>query len=213
MNYVYDIIVNLMDELYEFYEWDKDDNIEHIKKIPHYIINSKSLMEIKKNRVIFNKEFLNKIKNKTEIFSDNGMNIIPYSVLFTDDKTSIVLELDKSGEVIRKSSLLLDEEEEILEESDYNCSRIEYKIINKIPLKYNTRYETTIKDYINNEIDYLYNTDNTEKLKFLYNEWFNNINEDIKEVYSNLKNILNIPINEKHINFFNLIKLTNKERI
>ena len=34
MKNVYDIVVNYKKQAYEFYEWDKSDNITHIKVIP-----------------------------------------------------------------------------------------------------------------------------------------------------------------------------------
>ena len=34
MTYIYDILLNFKDELIEFYDWNKNDNIIHIRKIP-----------------------------------------------------------------------------------------------------------------------------------------------------------------------------------
>ena len=39
MNYIYDILVNFKETLYDFYEWNKNDNITHIRKIPLFRIN------------------------------------------------------------------------------------------------------------------------------------------------------------------------------
>jgi len=33
MTYIYDILLNFKDDLYEFYDWNKTDNIIHIRKI------------------------------------------------------------------------------------------------------------------------------------------------------------------------------------
>ena len=42
MVYIYDIILNLTDDnrILEFFEWDQFDNIEHIKKIPLFRVNT-----------------------------------------------------------------------------------------------------------------------------------------------------------------------------
>ena len=34
MTYIYDILLNFKEELIEFYDWNKNDNIIHIRKIP-----------------------------------------------------------------------------------------------------------------------------------------------------------------------------------
>ena len=39
MNYIYDIYLNLNKNLYDFYEWNKSDNIIHIKKIIDFLTN------------------------------------------------------------------------------------------------------------------------------------------------------------------------------
>ena len=34
MNYIYDILLNLNQHAYEFFEWELNDNIVHVKKTP-----------------------------------------------------------------------------------------------------------------------------------------------------------------------------------
>ena len=34
MNYIYDILLNFQNEYYDFFEWNTNDQITHIKKIP-----------------------------------------------------------------------------------------------------------------------------------------------------------------------------------
>ena len=41
MNYVYDIYLNLNNVLYDFFDWDKNDKLIHIKKIPIFKIWNK----------------------------------------------------------------------------------------------------------------------------------------------------------------------------
>ena len=39
MNYLYDILLNFNLRLYETYEWERNDQITHIRKIPFFKIN------------------------------------------------------------------------------------------------------------------------------------------------------------------------------
>ena len=47
MNYIYDLLLNFNENIYEFYDWNKTDNIKHIKKIPIFKIDSKKNETIK----------------------------------------------------------------------------------------------------------------------------------------------------------------------
>ena len=38
MNYIYDIVLNFNKEYYNFFEWNKRDNIVNVKKIPLYVM-------------------------------------------------------------------------------------------------------------------------------------------------------------------------------
>ena len=46
MHYYYDLLVNLDDVAWEFYEWEKKDNILPVKKIPFVRVNEKEFKEI-----------------------------------------------------------------------------------------------------------------------------------------------------------------------
>ena len=58
MNYIYDVILNFQKEYYDFYEWNKNDNIYHMRKIPIIKINNKQFFEIKNNTIRFDEETL-----------------------------------------------------------------------------------------------------------------------------------------------------------
>ena len=83
MNYIYDILLNFNDMLYDFYDWNVNDNILHIRKIPLIQISKKQLNDIKENEVEFDIEFLEKIKNKTEYFVGRNIKILKNACLFT----------------------------------------------------------------------------------------------------------------------------------
>ena len=60
---VYDILFNLIDSerVYEFFEWNNKDDIEHIKKIPLIKVSSHFLDDCINNNIIVDKLFLEKI--------------------------------------------------------------------------------------------------------------------------------------------------------
>ena len=62
MIYIYDVILNFTDNYYyEFYEWNKNDNLLNFKKIPIIYVNNKVLDDFIKNMIRINKTFLKKI--------------------------------------------------------------------------------------------------------------------------------------------------------
>lgn len=215
MNYIYDILVNFNDkEVYNFYEWEKNDNIEHLRRIPIFKVNSKTLKDFKENKIKVYNEFLNKIKNKTEVFCNKFIDHIEYAAIFTDSSDLIVVEFDKSGEYVLKSSMLLDEAEDTLEESEMlKEEKINYKVLGK--MQYNefmTRNERKIFKYIEKEINYLIKNKNYNKLKYLYFEWYNKKEENINKIIDGLNSILNIDFSSNHLKLFEIIKFSNMKK-
>ena len=60
MNYIYDVYLNLNEILYDFFDWNKNDKIIHIKKIPVFKIEEEILIKLITNTVKVNNEFLSK---------------------------------------------------------------------------------------------------------------------------------------------------------
>ena len=209
MTYVYDLILNFNSELYEFYEWNKDDDIYHIKRINLIKIDSKTYNEILENEVTFNDDFLLTIFNKCEYFENRGVEEIPYAVLVTDTLRVMGIMLDMHGNVIKYSSLLLDEEEDVLDISDrLGVLKLKYQIKKKkTSTNALTRYENNIIKYIKKDLNLCYKEKNLSKLKYLYYEYFNKQCNDLEEIYRCLINELN-NVNEKHYYLCNLIKLS-----
>ena len=148
MNYVYDIVLNFFDyrNVYDFYEWEKEDNYFYIEKIPIFVINSIEMNEIMFSRIKISKELINKIKNNT--IYDKG--IIDYSFLITNREKVMALKFDSSGELIEMSNLLFDEEEMVIKEvSDFDIYCLDYTIIsNNDNNNFLSRKEIYIKNYL-----------------------------------------------------------------
>jgi hypothetical protein len=114
MEYIYDIVLNFHSYYYNFYEWNNNDKIIHIKKIPLIKVDNNSFTNIKNNHVYIDEMFLNTIKDKTICYNTKEKNLC----LLSNGKQALAIKLNKKGEIVEKSSLLLDEETEVVEYSN-----------------------------------------------------------------------------------------------
>ena len=62
MNFIYDILLNFNKNFYEFYDWNREDHIDHIKKIPVFKIPSSDMEMIRMQNIQVSNEFLEKIE-------------------------------------------------------------------------------------------------------------------------------------------------------
>lgn len=184
MNYIYDILLNFNRQLYDFFEWDLNDNIIHIRKIPVYKINSKILLTFRDYRVKLNDDFLEKIKRKTEIFTNKDVDTLEYACLFTDGSSVIAMKFDHNGISCGKSSLLVDEDVDVLDISNrlseviISCEKVEED--KYIPLK--TRKEQRMIRFINEELKKSQKQKAIEKLGYLYFDCFGETEESIERI-------------------------------
>ena len=114
MNYVYDILLNFQDYAYEFYEWNIDDEITHIRKVPMVRISTEQLEKLNNYRCQITQSFMTKIENKSEEFTNRSVEKMMHLFLATDTKSITACLLNSKGIVVKKSKLLVDEEEEAL---------------------------------------------------------------------------------------------------
>ncbi len=210
MNYIYDILLNFTDSdrLIEFYEWCEDDCFEHIKRIPLYRISSKQMQEICENKIIIEKDFLNEIKGQT--ISYKNKKDIKYGFLISDLNKALALEFNSKGVIISKSGLLLDEEEDIIEDS-FNLEErsLKYKIIEPYKIDYYlTRDENFKRNYLLKEFDYIDKCSDYDKLTYLYEEVFSKDNLSYKEKLSRLTNDIKNNYNNKHNELYEIVRLT-----
>ena len=209
MTYIYDLILNFHNELLEFYEWDKSDNIHHIKRINLIKIKSSAYNEILDYDVVFDNNFLTEIFNKCEYFQEKKVKNLPYAFLVTDSYRVMALLLNNEGKIIKYSSLLLDEEEDTLEISiRVPLTKLEYNKLERKEKNNLTRRENTILKYLKKELNNCYKNKDEAKLKYLYYEYSNKKNDDINSIYDYLTNELNKDVTDKHYNLYNLIKLS-----
>ena len=158
MIYVYDLLLNFQDtgRLVEFFEWSDQDVLEHIKKIPLFRINSIDMDNICYGTVKFDSTFLEKIKFKTLLYKKK--KAITYAVLFCDLNRAVAVEISKQGEVIAKSCLLLDEEEDVIDNSqDLEVFDVSYKVLKREDnFTFLTRSEEFQQRYLYQELKSLF---------------------------------------------------------
>ena len=64
MNYIYDILLNFNNQAYDIFEWNKEDKITHIRKIPLIKIKYEDLYNLLNKKIKFSEDFLTKIYQK-----------------------------------------------------------------------------------------------------------------------------------------------------
>ncbi len=190
MNYIYDIFLNFNQFLYEVFEWNKDDKIYHVRKIPFIVLSTDDLLNLVNKKVIIDNEFLTKIYCKTEYFSKKNVYSLDYCFLATDRHEIIAFKLDKDGAIEEYSKLLFADEMEVLNYSENISSKIfNYKIISDKKLNsFKTRNEKKIKKYIYNELKLMIN--DVDKVHFLYLECFGKMKKEksVNLIYQELEN-------------------------
>lgn len=209
MIYVYDIILNWTDndKVYEFFEWEPNDEVEHIKKIPLFKIEPDLFDEIFKYDFIVNKDFLDKIYNFTQTYT---MNKIKYACLFTDGIRALAIEFNGEGLSIYRSRLFIDEEQDItiLSSKLFNYDLQITKTKERKTDYSSTRLENEIKKVLTTDIKNSYKKRKFDKLKYLYFECFGKEQEDIEIVYQKLLDSINQESIYNHNKLYEVIKLS-----
>ncbi len=207
MKYYYDLLVNINEELYEFYEWSKFDGIERIKRIPIFKISSKDFKKIIDYKIKIDIDTLGMIKGK--VLGYNRDVVMSNGILFTDMYESVVVEFNDEGEEIGISKLLMNDNLNVMEivfaipSSKVVISKIIKRDKNRL------RQDEIVKRFLKIEYDTLKERNNYQKLRFLGYERFGKDIED-KKVYEMLINDLKV-ITSKHYELYELVKLSYKK--
>ena len=205
MNYIYDIFLNLQPIPYDFYDWNKDDKIIHVKKIPAFKISNYDFKNIKNNIISVDKSFLKAINNKTFLFKNNQTSKINTSALFSNGKDIIAIKFNKNKINQLKSTLTIDDYQDIINIINKQKEiKINYKIVKKIkPAIFKTRLEIENEKYIYNELKKIYNHNNYKKLSYICLECFGKSEEDINKAVKKIKK----EIIKKNDNFNKIITI------
>lgn len=205
MTYTYDILANFNENYYDFYDWNNMDEIIHIKRLPIIKVDRVFLNNIKHNEVIVEKDLLEKIYKKTELFKINKKNTYNHICALCDGTKAIIVKFEPTGKVSGRSSLLIDEENEIIDISE-TLQTIDYKLKqnkNKKIDNFKTRKEIEISKYIQNELK---NIDD-EKLKYLYFDCFDEKETDTKIILKKLMNEIKNNFENIYMKIYDFLKL------
>ena len=181
MNYIYDIVLNFLDDFVEFYEWSNDDTIVSIRKIRLYRISDKDYLNIKNNKVILSQEFMCNYESVGKV-----SNIC----LVSNAREVMGIKFDDKGLVTSKSDMLFDEELDALEIADI-CS-VTTNVVDKILAYGNFNYMPRSKKKkvieVNKYLDNLYLNHDISALKYLYYDIFEIDSNNINHIMDTLKN-------------------------
>lgn len=203
MNYIYDIYLNLNSTLYDFFDWNKNDKFMHIKKIPIFKIDEQNLMNIVNNCIKVEKNFLNNIYNKTELW--NNSNKLMFCALFCDYNNIIAIEFNNHGISYKKSFLTVAEELDILESTDYlKETSLKYSILKKDNILLKTRKQLRDDIFISKELKNI----DKNKLDYIHLECFGKHERNKKTMLNNIKKLSNNSILYKKL--YDILKLTSK---
>lgn len=208
MNYVYDILSNFNQELYDFYDWDKNDNFTHLRKVPSFRVSKEVLVDLMFKKVKIKGNLLKLIKDKTQVFTKEGVDVIEYCFIVSDSVNALGVMLDEDGVVYKRSKFLVSEELEInkcLKTSKiYN---VEYNLLSsKTHYSNMTRNEVKVTNLILSELELI--MDSTDKIDYLYYEWFNT--NKGKNKYKKLVSSIKSSYTSKHeyiLELLNLLKI------
>lgn len=193
MEYIYDIVLNFQNNYYDFFEWKQSDKVINVKKILVYKTTDEDYLNLKYNEVILdNKEFPKQIK----------------MFLVTNGSEVMGILLDNFGKVIKRSSLLFDEADEVLEDKD---------LIKELPLIYKkniSKRHISISRTIIEKTKFLEKyfskidiTNDEYLLKYIYYDIYNKDENNVNLIYEELKKLIKIDIDK----IYNSIKKVNVE--
>lgn len=205
MNYIYDIVLNFNKDYYDFFEWGKRDTIINIKKIPLFVVDDLTFYTFKDDNVKVSKDFINVIKDKTYTYRGSKLEM---ASLISNGKEVMGLLFNNNGVLIKKSSLTLDEEEEVLEEIVNNE-------IYKIDIIKNTkiRKENTLRSIKEKKkflIKYINNEKNKTNLRYLFYDYFEREESSIDKIKNILISEIKNNWNKKFNTFYDTVKLFSK---
>lgn len=205
MSYIYDVLANFNDCFYDFFDWNENDNIVHIKKLPILKVNIDFFNKVKSYDVLVDSVLLQKIYRRTDFF---GINKSKYNYVccLCDGREGIIVNFDSKGNVLGRSSLLIDEENEVIDicecidSVEYNLS-VKDKCVCDI---FKTRKEISINHLFFDELKSMSN----EKLKYLYFECFNERENDIKKIIDKMNDEVVNNFDSIYRKIYSFLKLT-----
>lgn len=211
MNYIYDVILNFKNDYYDFYEWNKNDNLIHVKKIPSFKLCTEDFKNIKFNSIKIDENFFKKIYGKIELFKKDNKKF-KNCCIFSDGNDVIAINFDKNFINTLKSSLAIDEQDDIIDIIKYQKeNKVNYKILNSnnTPI-FKTRFEIENESFIKEYLKKIYDEKDYKKLSYIHLECFGIPEKDINKAMSNITKEI-IKGNDNFYKIFNIFKMKNQK--
>lgn len=216
MIYIYDILLNFCDceEIYDFYEWNQSDTIENIKRIKLVHVDKDMLDDLLYYDGNIDTSYLLKVYRTCEVYTNRKVKVLDYCGLFSDGERVLAIEFDEGGKPIYKSKLLIDEEEEIaILATNLETFPIIYDRKDRVlENRFFTRNEILIRNYLMKEIEECYNKKNYGKLRFLYEEYFEEESTSYQRMLQALLDSMKNSLDSKHMDIYQVLKLANKKK-
>lgn len=182
MSYIYDIVLNFQKSFCEFFEWRREDKVYNVRKIPLYHISEKDLEYFKYYDVVVDNNFFEKVK------SDMGNNK-KIMCLVSDGNVGMGLLFNEQGRIIKRSSMLYDEEDEVCSYAvEFDIVGIDYERKKKIPKEVELRFCKQRRKFL---INYLNKIDDDMMWKYIYYECFGNDESDFEKIKKTLLDVAN----------------------
>lgn len=202
MNYIYDIVLNFQNNYYQFFEWNRNDKIKNISKIAVYHIKDDDLINLTYNKIIIDTNFLETLKKDNKKYKK-------IMCLVSNTKQTIGLLFASDGTLLKRSSLLFEEENEVNNfAKQLPITKVTYQKNELITLNNNLRIEIEKKD---NLIKYIKETNDILTLKYLYYEYFKEECRDETKIKTILLNILDEEWNLNKNNLYKTLNILTKK--
>ncbi len=215
MIYIYDILLNWFQEnlMVDFFEWELDDELEHMKKIPLLKVETSFIQTLYYAKVRVDKSLLDKIFEKSESYFHNNVEAISYATLVSDGKKCFAVEFDEQGTLLYKSTLLLDEEEEVLEMcEELTLFPFTYEVLTaEEQREYLTRKEKENKRYLLKELTKMWQQKEQAKIAYLYDEYFSDDHLSVSTKYQILKEKVMIGYSSLHEDLLKILRLVSPQ--
>ncbi len=201
MIYIYDVILNFQKNYYQFFEWEPDDKIINISKISLYRVSDEDIIYLKENDIKVKENFIKKIK-------EDNKHHKKIMCIVSNGKIALAILFNDRGLLLKRSSLIFEEEEEAIALSNnLKVTKISYeKNINR-HYKNKLRLEKEKKDIISS---YIKETDDILTLKYLYYECYEKELNDFNQLKKVLLKELSKDWSEKKKKIYNIINLLTK---
>ena len=202
MNYIYDIVLNFQDNYYQFFEWNRNDKIKNISRIAVYRVSNQDLIDLTYNQIIIDEPFLTELKEVNKKYKK-------IMCLISNENQTIGLLFDQNGTLLKRSSLLFEEETEVnIFSKNLPLTKINYQKNIKVEPNYNLRIEIEKKDTL---VQYIKQTKDILTLKYLYYEYFKEECDNYQQIKSSLLNIMEEDWNKQKNNLYQIIHILNQK--